>query len=126
MGAFDAMTKKPSKLFSIGSCIKPLMSTISANFIKRAVTCKKSADGSVTGVKAALKETQEYTKEFGIAVFDTWSGAFAPAADLFDPKDSDDFDSETLSTPAAKVFDDAFLGPIARLLNVPVNKLMCR
>ena len=126
MGAFDAMTKKPSKLFSIGSWMKPLKRTISANFIKRAVTCKKSADGSVTGVKSALKETQDYTKEFGIAVFDTWSKAFAPAADLFDPEDSDDSDWETLSTPAAKVFDDAFLGPIARLLNVPVNKLMCR
>ena len=125
MGAFAAPTKKPSKLVTIGSWMKLLKRSIPANFQKRAETCKKLANGSVRGVKGALKETQEYTKEFGVAVFETWSEAFTPATDLFNSDDSDDSDWETLSTSGAKMFDDAALGPIARKLNVPVGKLIC-
>ena len=89
-------------------------------------TCKTCKNGSVTGLKGALKETQEYTKEFGKAVFDAWTDAFTPAAQLFDSEDDDDSDWEALESKATKVFDDAALEPVARKLNVPMHALICR
>ena len=123
MGAFAAPTKKPSKLFTFGSWLKPLKKSIGPNFTARAVTCVKTASGAVTGTRE-LKVTQEYTREFGEAVFSAWGSARLGATALFDKEDEADSDWESCKGPECKIFNDASLNAIAKKLKVPEHKLI--
>ena len=125
MGAYNADTKKPTKIYAMGGWTQTLARRASMNFQKKknttTITTSASGRKQVTG-SADLKETQAYTPEFGRAVCRAWQLDQRRSDQMFGPHD--DSDTEWEIDYGEKHWEEADLDGVCKRLRVPRRRLI--
>ena len=125
MGAYNADTKKPTKIYAMGGWTQTLARRASMNFQKKknttTITTSASGRKQVTG-SADLKETQAYTPEFGRAVYRAWQLDQRRSDQMFGPHD--DSDTEWEIDYGEKHWEEADLDGVCKRLRVPRRRLI--
>ena len=124
MGAFEADTPKPSKIYSTmpsSSSLARPKPQIEDRHETAEIVYKLSNDGNiikqVNGIPDKLKETQTYTQPFARAVFDGWCRDG-------DMTFADDDDESVESDDGAEVdeWEDAQLSSLLNTVKIPADR----
>ena len=118
MGAYGATTKKPTKLWSSKRFVTKLARNLPSGQ-EFAQCVKRGSNGSVSGT-SELKETQQYTDEYGAAV----ARIFKDDWDLTPLDVSDSESEEGADKQLEDLWPDADLRSVADYLGIPHDRLI--